>query len=212
MNRILSILPAFIVELLFRQPTRRAIVAQPAKRPLQNCEEPATTIHLYALSVVNNYQTANANERRDIVLNAANLQPPKDASAKPIVLPLNSQGWDLSQALLKGRVFHPLCRNAFVERTQLGYYAYERRYVWHTCALAAAYAGIFGPTAVEQPEFSYSQCCWSLSQVLGYDPAKRIVEGPTGRRLPVAEEMVKLVDENLWNRRTVAAWLWSVGL
>ena len=37
-------------------------------------------------------------------------------------------------------------------------------------------------------------------------------EGPTGRRLPVAEEMIKLTDENLWTRRGVAAWLGSVGL
>lgn len=205
-------LHAYIVDLFSQPPTPRAIAAKPVKRPLQNYAEPQTIILTSALSVVNNYQTASANERRDIVLNAANLQPPKDASAEPIVLPLNRGYRELSQALLAGREYHPLCRHSFVECHTVGYYAYERRNVWKTCALAAAYAGIFGPGEIERPEFSYSQCCWLLSQVLGYDPSKLIVDGPTGRRLPVAEEMVKLVDDNLWNRRTVAAWLYSVGL
>ncbi len=99
-----------------------------------------------------------------------------------------------------------------MQKVQYGYYAYERWTEWQTCALAAAYAGIFGPGEIERPEFSYSQACWLLSKVLGYHPGQLIVEGPTGRRLPVAEEMVKLVDVDLWNRRAVAAWLGSVGL
>ncbi len=118
----------------------------------------------------------------------------------------------LSSSLALGRTYHPLCRGTFVQKVQHGYYAYERWTEWQTCALAAAYAGIFGPGEIEKPEFSYSQACWLLSQVVGYDPAKLIVEGPTGRRLPVAEEMVRLVDDNLWNRRAVAAWLGSKGL
>lgn len=207
-----SALFAPIAALFFKPPTRQDIAAKPAKRPLQSCAAPVTIIHKSALSAVQNYQTTSNDGRRGIVALAAKPQPVNVGSAGQPVPPLNRGYWDLSQALLLGRELHPLCRGTFVQKVQHGYYAYERWTEWQTCALAAAYAGIFGPAAVEQPEFSYTQCCWLLTQVLGYDPAKRIVEGPTGRRLPVAEEMVKLTDVNLWNRRTVAAWLWSVGL
>lgn len=141
MNRILSILPAFIADLLFRQPTRRGIVAQPAKRPLRDYEEPETTIHLYVLSVVNNYQTASESERRGIVAQPVKLQQPSDGSAaSEHVLPLN-RGITLSRSLLLGRAYHPLCRQSFVEKVQFGYYAYERREEWRTCALAALTLG-----------------------------------------------------------------------
>ena len=33
----------------------------------------------------------------------------------------------LSTFLRIGRLYHPLCRNTFIERVQIGYYAYERR-------------------------------------------------------------------------------------
>lgn len=207
-----STLFAPIAALLFKPPTRQDIAAKPAKRPLQGCAAPVTIIHPSALSAVQNYQTTSSDGRRGIVALAANPQPVNVGSGGQTVPPLNRGYWDLSQALLAGRELHPLCRGTFVQKVQHGYYAYERRDEWQTCALAAAYAGIFGRAAVEQPEFSYTQACWLLSQVLCYDPAKLIVEGPTGRRLPVAEEMVKLVDDNLWNRRAVAAWLGSVGL
>lgn len=123
------------------------------------------------------------------------------------------QGGDLmlSSSLALGRTYHPLCRGTFVQKVQYGHHPHVWT-EWQTDALAAAYAGIFGPTAVEQTEFSYAHCCRKLTQALGYDPTKRIVEGPTGRRLPVADEMVRLVDDNSWSRRAVAAWLGSVGL
>src|SRR5690606_4889556 len=75
----------------------------------------------------------------------------------------------LSNFLRVGRLYHPLCRNTFVERVQIGYYAYERREEWRTCALAAAYAGAFGPQSIEKPEFSYSMAIWRLSQLVGFD-------------------------------------------
>jgi len=118
----------------------------------------------------------------------------------------------LAEFLRVGRLYHPLCRKSFVERVQIGYYAYERREEWRTCALAAAYAGAFGPQSIERPEFSYSMAVWQLSQTLGYDIGQTIVTGPTGRNLPLSDEIIKLVDDNLWTRSGVADWLCSIGL
>ena len=202
---------ASIAGRIFKPPTRRAIVAKPAKRPLPPYAEPPTTHQPSVLFVDLNYPPASNDGRRAIVLPGASQQRQSVGSGRPSVLPLNS-GVKLSRSLALGRTYHPLCRQAFVERVTIGYYAYERRTEWRTCALAAAYAGVFGPAEIERPEFSYSQACWLLGQVLGYDPAKLIVPGPTGRRLPVAEEMIALTDQNLWTRRAVAAWLGSVGL
>lgn len=117
----------------------------------------------------------------------------------------------LSNFLRIGSLYHPLCRNAFVERVQIGYYAYERREEWRTCALAAAYAGAFGPQAIERPDFSYSMAVWRLSQRVGFDIGKRQVVGPTGRHNNLADEMIKLVDDNLWTRAGVAEWVASLG-
>jgi hypothetical protein len=126
----------------------------------------------------------------------------------PLVDPQHS----LSNYLRLGRAYHPLCRNTFVERVQIGYYAYERREEWRTCALAAAYAGAFGPKSIEKPEFSYSMAIWRLSQMVGFDISQHQVTGPTGRRNNLADEMIKLVDENLWTRAGVAEWLASLGV
>ena len=117
----------------------------------------------------------------------------------------------LSNFLQIGRLYHPLCRNAFVEKVQIGYYAYERREEWRTCALAAAYAGAFGPQSIERPDFSYSMAIWRLSQRVGFNIGERQVVGPTGRRNNLADEMIKLVDENLWTRAGVAEWVASLG-
>ncbi|MCA9917986.1 MAG: hypothetical protein KC445_08545 [Anaerolineales bacterium] len=117
----------------------------------------------------------------------------------------------LSNLLQIGRLYHPLCRNAFVEKVQLGYYAYEQREEWRTCALAAAYAGAFGPQSIERPDFSYSMAIWRLSQRVGYNIGERQVVGPTGRHNNLADEMIKLVDDNLWTRAGVAEWVASLG-
>ena len=200
-----------IVALISQPPTRRDIAAQPAKVTKPSCAA-VQTIHRQSVPfVVTSYQTTSNEGRRAIVANAAKIQLPSEGDGGQCQ-PLNSRGLTLSRSLALGRTYHPLCRGTFVQKVQHGYYAYERWTEWQTCALAAAYAGIFGPGEIEKPEFSYSQACWLLSQFVGYDPAKLIVEGPTGRRLPVAEEMVRLVDDNLWNRRAVAAWLGSKGL
>lgn len=135
---------------------------------------------------------------------------------EPIIIPGQAvTTWpaegSLSQYLRVGRLYHALCRNTFVERVQIGYYAYERREEWRTCALAAAYAGCFGPQSIEQPEFSYSMAIWRLSQRVGFDIGKREVVGPTGRHNNLADEMIKLVDENLWTRAGVAEWVASLG-
>jgi len=130
----------------------------------------------------------------------------------PGYAPAARPGQLLSDFLRIGRLYHPLCRNTFVERVQIGYYAYERREEWRTCALAAAYAGAFGPQAIEKPEFSYSMAIWRLSQLVGFDIGTHQVNSPGGRRGSVAEEMVKLVDVNLWTRAGVAEWLASMGM
>ncbi len=118
----------------------------------------------------------------------------------------------LSSYLDKGRQMHPLCRHSFIERVELGYYHYERRTEWRTCALAAAYAGAFGAPTVERPEFSYSMAIWQLSQKLGYDLHQTIVYGPTGRYQPVIDEMVQLIDQDGWTRKGVVEWLQSLNL
>lgn len=118
----------------------------------------------------------------------------------------------LSNYLGIGRTYHPLCRHAFMEKRVIGYYHYEQRVQYSTCAVAAAYAGAFGPQAIERPDFSYSMALWRLSQKVGYDLNTRIVHGPTGRRQPVAEEMMQLVDDNRWTREGLVEWLESLGL
>lgn len=118
----------------------------------------------------------------------------------------------LSELIEIGRHYHPLCRGAFVQKHIIGHYHYERRTQWYTCAVAAAYAGAFGPHSIERPEFSYSMALWRLSQKVGYDLNQRLVCGPTGRHQSVAEEMVQLVDQNLWNREGLVEWLRSVKL
>ena len=129
-------------------------------------------------------------------------------SVPPLVDPQRS----LSHYLRLGRSYHKLCRNTFVQRVQHGYYAYERWEEWQTCALAAAYAGAFGPQSIEKPEFSYSMAIWRLSQLVGFDIGTHQVTGPTGRHNSVADEMIKLVDENYWTRAGVAEWLASMGV
>ena len=94
---------------------------------------------------------------------------------------------------------------------QLGYYVYEQREEWRTCALAAAYAGAFGPQSIERPDFSYSMAIWRLSQRVGYNIGERQLVGPTGRHNNLADEMIKLVDDNLWTRAGVADWVASLG-
>lgn len=134
----------------------------------------------------------------------------------PVIIPgyvptSEPQARPLSELLRIGRLYHPLCRNSFVERVQIGYYAYERREEWRTCALAAAYAGAFGSQAIERPEFSYSMAVWQLSQRVGFDIGQRQLIGPTGRHNNLADEMIKLVDDNRWSRAGVADWLESLG-
>ena len=137
--------------------------------------------------------------------------PPIIIEALPQEPPVETRTGTLSNFLQIGRLYHPLCRNAFVEKVQIGYYAYERRTEWRTCALAAAYAGAFGPQSIERPDFSYSMAIWRLSKRVGFDIGKRMVTGPTGRHNNLADEMIKLVDDNLWTRAGVAEWMATLG-
>ncbi len=144
-------------------------------------------------------------------------QHPHIPQPDPIIIDIpqprrRSQSNTLSYYLEMGRRMHPLCRDSFIERVELGYYYYERRTEWRTCALAAAYAGLFGPRSVERPDFSESMAIWRLSQKLGYDLRTTIVYGPTGRCQPVIEEMIQLVDEDGWARDGVVEWLQTLNL
>lgn len=138
---------------------------------------------------------------------------PTAQPAEPIIIPGCSatpypNPFDqLATYLEIGARLHDLCRNTFVEKVQVGYYAYERREEWRTCALAAAYAGAFGPQSIEQPEFSYSMAIWRLSERIGLDLAHFVVEGPTGRFQIIPDEMIALVDQNYWTRPGVAHWI-----
>lgn len=126
----------------------------------------------------------------------------------PIVVP---SGERLSTFLALGRTYHPLCRQAFVAQVIRGYYAYERRIEYRTCALAAAYAGAFGPLSIERPEFSYTMAIWQLSRRVGFALEQTVVVGPTGRKQNLAKEMIDLIDTNYWTRHGVAEWLRSIG-
>ncbi|MBX3058279.1 MAG: hypothetical protein KF770_17590 [Anaerolineae bacterium] len=119
----------------------------------------------------------------------------------------------LSELIAIGRTYHPLCRHAFIEKRVTGYYHYERRVTWHTCALAAAVVGAYGPASIERDDFSYSEAIYLLARVIGYRADDVIVPGPTGRRVqPLADEIMQLVDFNMWSRAGVATWLEDLGL
>ena len=119
---------------------------------------------------------------------------------------------ELASYIREGCRYHPICRNAFIELVQHGYWRYERRTKWHTCTLASAYAGAFGPTSIERPEFSYSMAIWKLSQKLGLNIGTYLVTGPTNRKQNLADEMIELTDTNLWTREGVADWLETVSV
>lgn len=150
----------------------------------------------------------------DLIMPQRPLPVPQPPEPIIIHLPPNKpqiQTAALSTFLRIGRLYHPLCRNSFVERVQIGYYFYERREEWRTCALAATYAGAFGPQSIERPDFSYSMAIWRLSQRVGFDIGQQQIVGPTGRHTNLADEMIQLVDENLWTRAGVADWVESLG-
>lgn len=117
----------------------------------------------------------------------------------------------LSNFLRIGLKLHPLCRHSFVKKVITGYYHYDRKIQYQTCAVAAAYAGAFGPESIDDVQFSFSMATWRLSQKVGYDLNQLIVKGPTGRLNSVSQEMTQLVDENWWTREGVAEWLESLG-
>lgn len=114
----------------------------------------------------------------------------------------------LAGFLAIGRTYHARAgTGSFVDKVQVGYYAWEIREEWRTCALAATYAGAFGPQAIERDVFSYSMAIWELSDLVGYDLNELHVLGPTGRLSAVCDEMVLLTDTNLWTRLGLVHWL-----
>lgn len=156
-------------------------------------------LHASAPITLRHRQQLRRTQRTPIIIDITAPQPPAQTNT-------------LSSYLECGRHMHPICRHAFIERIELGYYHHERRTEWHTCALAAAYAGAFGAASVERPEFSCSMALWQLSAKLGYDLRTTIVYGPTGRCQPVIDEMVQLIDQDGWTREGVVVWLRSLHL
>lgn len=136
---------------------------------------------------------------------------PAHGRMQPVIVEITTTR-PLSELIEIGRQYHPLCRRAFIEKRTTGYYHYERRTTWYTCAIAAAYAAAFGREEVQQPCFSYSMALWQLAPVIGYRANEMTVTGPTGRTQPVSEEIMQLVDVNFWTRQGIAEWLASEGL
>jgi len=122
----------------------------------------------------------------------------------PLVVPETKP--TLADLIRIGSTYHPPCRNAFVEKVQLGYYAYEQRTEWRTCFIAAAYAGAFGPTSIERSTFSYTEAVFLLGEKVGYD-LETVVTDPTGKRGKLAERIIKLADDHLWTAQGVTTWL-----
>lgn len=136
---------------------------------------------------------------------------------QPIIINLppnepQTQTETLSNFLRIGLQYHPLCRGNFVEKVGIGFYYYERRIEFRTCAIAAAYAGAFGPSSIEDSDFSKSMALWKLKRKLGYSLEELKVFGPTGRDNSLAQEIINLTDVDGWNRRGIAEWLESIGL
>lgn len=114
----------------------------------------------------------------------------------------------LAGFLAIGRTYHERASvGSFVDKVTTGYYDYERRTEWRTCAVAAAYAGAFGPQVIEREAFSYSQAVWQLSDLVGHDLSQLHVLGPTDRVSAVLDEVVLLSDVNLWTRLGLVHWL-----
>jgi len=139
----------------------------------------------------------------DIIIIPGHTEPPPPL---PLLIPEPKPRKTLAHFLRVGATYHPRCRNAFVEKVQIGYYAYERREEWRTCLLAAAYAGAFGPNSIERPQFSYTQAVFLLSEEVGYS-LKTVVTDPTGNSGPLADRIIKLADDHFWDENGVAKWL-----
>ena len=116
----------------------------------------------------------------------------------------------LAQLIAAGSAYHDAAApGAFVEVLQVGYYAWERRIVYRTCPVAAAYVGAFGPDSIERPAFSYTQAIYRLSRRVGYDLEVPVVD-PLGKRGPLVERIIKLTDDHKWDRAGIIEWVSEV--
>lgn len=158
---------------------------------------------------------------------------PNNSSLAPVVIPGQAQAEDgpppifidngsgasqergaglagLARLILIGRQYHEAAGpGAFVEKIYQGYYGYERHTVYKTCAIAAAYAGAFGPKSIERPAFSYSQAVYTLSLLLNFD-LKQTVTDPAGGRGPLVVRIIKLTDVHYWDTAGIVAWLFDM--
>jgi hypothetical protein len=127
------------------------------------------------------------------------------AGPLPIMIPEPRRS--LAELIRLGATYHDQASpGAFVEKVTMGYYAYERREVWRTCALAAAYAGAFGPASIERPQFSYSEAVFMLNGRLGYHLYTEVTD-PVGGRGRLVDRIIKLTDDHKWTREGVAQWV-----
>lgn len=125
----------------------------------------------------------------------------------PVYFGTSSPLQRLANLLHIGRQYHPIHRGGFTFKNEIGFYAYERRTEWYTCAVSAAFAGAFGPSSVERADFSKSEAIFRLNRWIGYNLDELWVIGPTGRHATVYDEMILLTDANGWSRRGTAEWL-----
>lgn len=135
----------------------------------------------------------------------------QDYGQQPYMLPAQKVV-KLSDLVWRGAQVHKQCRHGFVEQVICGHYAYSRRVSYRTNVVAAAWVGLLGPDVIEVDVFPYKMVIWQLNKALGYDIEKTIVDGPTGRRGSVVNEMIQLMDVDYWTREGVAIWLHDIGL
>ncbi len=125
----------------------------------------------------------------------------------------------LSQLILSGRQHHPQAVGSFVEQVTAGYYAYEQRTEWRTCALAAAYVGAFGPNAINE-RTGQSMVNAGLEPLIGYHPDMLTIAGPplpinggTAHHVRSVSATIQALNDNHgWTRLAIARWLAQQGL
>lgn len=121
----------------------------------------------------------------------------------------------LSMFLEIGRMYHGYCQHYHIERTEYGYYHYERQEEYKTDAIAAMYAGAFGKKSVERTDtFSMSQAIYQLSERLNIDLFRVRLPSPINQNaiVDVMNECNNLVAIDGWTRAGVANWLRKNGL
>lgn len=106
----------------------------------------------------------------------------------------------LSMLMERGRQYHPRAHKQWVE---------QRGNTYYTCALAAAYAGYFGPNSVF-PGMAPDMIMYELSQVTKIDLRESRAKSDDGRFYKLGTAIIEMNDTG-WSRAAIARWLRSNG-